>query len=133
MSALVARLTALPRSRVVIAGVAFLMTAIIVTMFLLESRWGYSGKVVPVVFFKSWPATRSVADVDRERAAEVATARADAATSRAYIATLKGPARAKAQTQYDAFVSAQPKHLQPEGYVAPPPPVVAPPAAKPKA
>lgn len=133
MSALVARLAGLPRSRVVIGGVAFLMTAIIVTMFLLESRWGYSGKVVPVVFFKSWPATRSGADIERERSAEVATARADAATSRAYIATLQGPARTKAQNQYDAFVSAQPKNMQPEGYVAPPPPAQAAAApAKPK-
>lgn len=121
MSDLVAQLSNLPRSRLVIGGLAILMTVIVVTGFLIESRSGYSGRVVPVVFFKSWPATRSVADIEAERAAEVASARAAAATSRAYIATLKGPARAAAQAQYDAYVSAQPKHLQPEGYIAPAP------------
>ena len=127
MSALVARLTELPRSRVIIAGLAVLMTVIVMTGFLIESRWGYSGKVVPVVFFNSWPATRSVADVRAERAAEVTAARSAAATSREYIATLPKVRQPAAQAQYDAFVSAQPKSLQPEGYVAPPPP----PAAKP--
>ena len=126
MSAIVAQLTSLPRSRVVIGGLAVLMTIIIMTGFLIESRWGYSGKVVPVVFFKSWPATRTVADIDAERAAEVTSARADATRSRAYIASLPAARRAAAQAQYDAYVSAQPKNLQPEGYVAPAP-------AKPKA
>lgn len=120
MAALVAQLSALPRSRLVIAGLAVLMTVIVMTGFLLESRSGYSGRVVQVVFFNSWPADRSLADVHREQAAEVVTARTDAARSRAYIATLPAPARKAAQTQYDAFVSAQPKRLQPEGYVAPP-------------
>jgi len=127
------RLRDVPRSRLIIGGITLIIVGAIIALFLLESRWGYSGKVVPVVFVKSWPATRSVADVERERAAEVATARADAATSRAYIATLKGPARVKAQNQYDAYVSAQPKNLQPEGYVAPPAPAPAPVATKPKA
>ncbi len=130
---LVERIRDIPRSRLIIGGLALLIVGAIMALFLLESRWGYSGKVVPVVFVKSWPATRSTADVDRERAAEVATARADAATSRAYIATLQGPARVKAQNQYDAYISAQPKNMQPEGYVAPKPPAEAAAPAKPKA
>lgn len=121
MSSLVAQFRTIPRSRLVIGALAFLATAIIVTGFLLESRWGYSGKVVPVVFFESWPAGRSAADTAADRAAEIAAARADAAQSRAYIATLAGPAKVKAQAQYDAFVAAQPKPLQPEGFVAPKP------------
>ncbi len=132
------RMRGIPRSRLIIGALTLIIVGAILALFLLESRWGYSGKVVPVVFVKSWPATRSDADIDRERTAEVATARADAATSRAYIATLQGPARVKAQNQYDAFVSAQPKNLQPEGYVAPAPPAPPPSAAataaaKPKA
>ncbi|QYE34652.1 hypothetical protein KZX46_18100 [Polymorphobacter sp. PAMC 29334] len=135
---LVERMRNIPRSRLIIGGVALLIVGAIMALFLLESRWGYSGKVVPVVFVKSWPATRSDADIQRERSAEEAAAHADAAASRAYIATLQGPARVKAQNQYDAFVSAQPKNLQPEGYVAPvppapPPSAAAPTAAKPKA
>ncbi len=122
MSAIVAHLAALPRSRVVIAAIAFLVTLIGVTGFLLESRWGYSGRVVPVVFVKSWPATRSDADIDRERAAEVAAARADAAASRAYIATLHGGAKVAAQNQYDAYLAAQPKSLQPPGFAPHAPP-----------
>ncbi len=119
MSSIVARFRTIPRSRLVIGGLAFLATGIIVTAFLLESRWGYSGKVVPVVFVKSWPANRSAADIAADNAAVVAKARGDATESRTYIATLKGPTQVKAQAQYDAFISAQPKELQPEGYVAP--------------
>ncbi len=135
---LVERMRDIPRSRLIIGGLALLIVGAIMALFLLESRWGYSGKVVPVVFVKSWPATRSDADIQRERSAEEATARADAAASRAYIATLQGPARVKAQNQYDAYISAQPKNLQPEGYIAPVPPAPPPSAAataavKPKA
>jgi len=124
-----ARWRNVPMSRLIISGLAVAIVGAIVALFLLESRWGYSGRVVPVVFFKSWPADRSAADTAADEAVVVAKARADAAQSRGYIATLTGPARIKAQNQYDAFVSAQPKALQPEGYVAPPPAVV--PAAVP--
>lgn len=116
MSALVARFTSLPRSRLIIGGLALLMTALIVTAFLLESRWGYTGRSVPVVFVKSWPSTRTGADAVAEQRAEIAAARARAAESRVYIATLRGGARVAAQTQYDAYLSAQPKALQPEGF-----------------
>lgn len=118
MSALVARFSALPRSRLVIAALAVLMTVIVMTGFLIESRSGYSGRVVKVVFVNSWPADRSVADVRRERAAEVAAARAAAAESRVYIAALPKEKQAAAQAQYDAYIAAQPRNLQPEGFVA---------------
>jgi len=119
MSSLVVQLRSLPRSRLIIGGLALLMTVLIVTAFLLESRWGYTGRIVPVVFVQSWPADRSDADLAADRAAEVAHARTDAAQSRTYIATLRGAARTKAQAQYDAYIIAQPKALQPEGFVAP--------------
>lgn len=118
MSSLLAQLGNLPRSRLVIAGLAVLATAIIMTGFLVESRWGYSGRVVPVTFFKSWPADRSAADTAAEDAAATVRARAEAAESRAYIATLHGGAKVAAQNQYDAYLAAQPKALQPEGFVA---------------
>ncbi len=118
-------LRTIPRSRLIIAGVALLMTTIIVTAFLLESRWGYSGRSVPEVFFKSWPADRSAADTAHDLQADIDRAHADAAASRAYIATLHGPEKAKAQKQYDAYVVAQPKPFQPKGFVAPALPIKA--------
>ncbi len=114
-----ARLRDVPVSRLIIGGLAVAIVGAIMALFLLESRWGYSGRVVPVVFFKSWPADRSAADTAADEAAVVARARADAAASRAYIATLTGPAKVKAQNQYDAYIAAEPKALRPEGYVAP--------------
>ena len=114
-----ARWRDVPASRLVIGGLTVAIVGAIIALFLLESRWGYSGRVVPVVFVKSWPATRTAADAVADQQAEIAAARAAAAQSRAYIATLSGPAKVKAQNQYDAYVAAQPKALQPEGFVAP--------------
>lgn len=118
MSVLADRLATIPRSRLIIAGLSILVTAVVMTGFLLESRSGYSGRVVKVVFFQSWNADRSLADVRGDRAAEEKAALAAAAESRAYIATLPNATRAAAQAQYDAFIAAQPKHLRPEGFIA---------------
>ncbi len=115
------RLRALPRSRVIIAALTLAIVGTIVALFLLESRYGYTPREDKVVFFKSWSADRSEADVATDNAAEVARARAEAAASRAYIATLQGPARAAAQARYNAYLAAQPKALQPPGFVAPKP------------
>ncbi len=108
-----------PMSRLVIGGLAVAIVGAIVALFILESRWGYSGRVVKVVMVNSWNADRSAADMATDEAKVVAKARVDADDSRAYIATLKGPAQVKAQAQFDAYISAQPKEFQPEGYVAP--------------
>ena len=116
-----ARWRDVPTSRLVIGGLAIAIVGAIVALFALESRWGYSGRVVPVVMVNSWNADRSAADMAADEAKVVAKARSDAAESRAYIATLTGPARAKAQAQYDAYTAAQPKELRPEGFVAPTP------------
>jgi hypothetical protein len=108
-----------PMSRLVIGGLAVAIVGAIVALFILESRWGYSGRVVKVVMVNSWNADRSAADMATDEAKVVAKAHGDAAESRTYIATLTGPAQVKAQAQYDAYISAQSKELQPEGYVAP--------------
>lgn len=123
MSALVARLSTMPRDRLIIGGLTVLIVATIVTLFLLESRWGYSGRVVKVVFVNSWPADRSVADVYADRQKERQAALAAAAESRAYIATLPPGQRERAQAQYDAYIAAQPKMLQPDGFKPAPVPV----------
>lgn len=120
-----------PMSRLVIGGLAVAIVGAIVALFILESRWGYSGRVVKVVMVNSWNADRSAADMATDEAKLVTKARGDAAESRAYIATLTGPAQVKARAQYDAYISAQSKELQPEGYVAPKVvPQVAPPVAQ---
>jgi len=112
-------LTDVPRSRLVIGSLAVLMTVVVMTGFLLESRWGYSPREPKIIYFKSWRADRSDAEVAADNAADVARARAEAAASRAYIATLQGGARNAAQAQYDAYLAAQPKALQPPGFVPP--------------
>lgn len=107
------QLAAVPRSRWIIAGLSVLVTIVVMTGFLLESRSGYSGRVVKVVFFNNWAADRSVADVHADRAAEAAKIASDAAQSRAYVATLPPAARTKAQAQYDAYVAALPAWQRP--------------------
>ena len=46
--AFAARLRNMPMSRLIIGGVAVAIVGAIMALFLLESRWGYSGRVVPV-------------------------------------------------------------------------------------
>ena len=107
------RLAAVPRSRWIIAGLSLAVTIVIATGFLLESRWGYSGRVLHVVYFKSWSADRSAADVARDRAADRAVLAQEAAKSRAYIASLPAAKQAAARAQYDAYMKAQPADLKP--------------------
>ncbi len=107
------QLAALPRSRWIIAGLSLLVTVTIAVGFLVESRWGYSGRVVKVVMFKSWDASRSAADVAADRAAEAADMRAKTQESLAYIATLPPAKQKAARAQYDAYVKALPPELKP--------------------
>ena len=93
------------RRRILVGGASVLVTAIIMTAFMLESRSGYSGRVMNVIYMQSWKADRSRDDTIADaKATDIA--RADRlAESRAYIATLSGPARTKAQEQYDAYLT----------------------------
>lgn len=107
------QLAAVPRSRWIIAGLSILVTIVVMTGFLLESRSGYSGRVVKVVFFNSWTADRSVADVHADRATEASKIATEAAQSRAYIATLPPAKQTAARAQYDAYVAALPAWQRP--------------------
>ena len=118
---LAARLAALPRSRWIIAGLAVVVTAVVMTGFLLESRSGYSGRVVQVVFFKSWDAKRTVADIHADRAVAVGSMKAQTDASRAYIATLPKAKQEAAQAQYDNYVASLPTELRPAGWKPPEP------------
>ncbi len=93
------------RRRILVGGASLVLTTVIMTAFMLESRSGYSGRVMKVIYMQSWSADRSRADTLADAQATEA-ARADRlAQSRAYIATLTGPAHTKAQQQYDAYVA----------------------------
>jgi hypothetical protein len=105
MSFLNPSLTEARRRRLLVGGASLALTTIIMTAFMLESRSGYSGRVMNVIYMQSWKADRSRADTLADaKATEIARAER-LAQSRAYIATLTGPARAKAQEQYDRYVT----------------------------
>ncbi len=93
------------RRRILVGGASLALTTIIMTAFMLESRSGYSGRVMNVIYMQSWKADRSRDDTLADaKATEIARAER-LAQSRAYIATLTGPTRAKAQEQYDRYVT----------------------------
>jgi hypothetical protein len=105
MSFLNPSLTEARRRRIIVGGASLALTTIIMTAFMLESRSGYSGRVMNVIYMQSWQTDRSRADTLADaKATEIARAER-LAQSRAYIATLSGPARAKAQEQYDRYVT----------------------------
>jgi hypothetical protein len=74
------------------------------TAFMLESRSGYSGRVMNVIYMQSWKADRTRDDTLADAKATEAARTERLAQSRAYIATLSGPARAKAQQEYDRYI-----------------------------
>jgi hypothetical protein len=92
------------RTRYWIGGGAVLATAAIMTLFLIESRWGYSKPDPVVIYAQSWKADRSRQDAIVDARATKAAREAKLAEARAYIATLSGQAKIDAQAQYDAYV-----------------------------
>ena len=96
--------TELRRRRLLVAIASAALTALVMFAFLIESRSGYSKPDAKLIFFQSWPADRSREDAIADQKATRAAQEARMAQARAYIATLQGEARAKAQEQYDAYV-----------------------------
>jgi hypothetical protein len=93
------------RRRILVGGASVLITAIVMTGFILESRWGYSPKDLNIIYMQSWSADRSREQTRADTAATIAAQDQRLADSRAYIATLSGKAKADAQKQYDAYVA----------------------------
>ncbi len=93
------------RRRYWIGAGAVLATTMIMTLFLIESRWGYSKPDPVIIYAQSWKADRSRADALADAKATKAAREAKLAESRAYIATLTGKAREEAQKQYDDYVA----------------------------
>jgi hypothetical protein len=97
--------TELRRRRLLVGGASVALTALVMFAFLVESRSGYSKPDPKLIFFQSWRGDRTRAEAVSDQKATRAAQEAKMAQSRAYIATLQGPARAKAQEQYDAYVT----------------------------
>jgi len=92
------------RTRYWIGGGAVLATAAIMTLFLIESRWGYSKPDPIIIYAQSWKADRSREQAIADTKATKAAREAKLAEARAFITTLKGQAKIDAQAQYDAYV-----------------------------
>ncbi len=93
------------RRRILVGGASVVLTAMVMTAFLVESRSGYSKPEARIILFQNWRGDRTRDDTIADRRATVAVQEAKMAESRAYIATLTGDARAKAQEQYDAYLT----------------------------
>lgn len=94
----------LRRRRLLVGAASVALTTLVMFAFLIESRSGYSKPDPKLIFFQSWRADRTREDAIADQNATRAAQEAKMAQSRAYIATLQGEARAKAQEQYDAYV-----------------------------
>ena len=93
------------RRRILVGGASVILTTIVMTGFLLESRWGYMKPDQQLIFFQSWDAGRTREQAIADTRATVAVQEAKKAEARAYIATLTGEPRKKAQKQYDDYVA----------------------------
>jgi hypothetical protein len=105
MSFLAPSQTEVRRRRLLVGGASVLLTTIVMTGFLLESRWGYSPKDMNLIMVQNWSADRTREDAIADTRATVAAQEARLAESRAYIATLSGEPRKKAQAEYDRYVA----------------------------
>lgn len=92
------------RKRYWIAAGSVLATTILMTMFLLESRWGYMKPDSVIIYAQSWKADRSRDDAIADVKATKAAQEARLAEARAAIAGLSGQAKIDAQKQYDNYV-----------------------------
>ncbi len=93
------------RRRLIVGGSALLITTIGMVAFALESRWGYSGKTMNIIYMQNWRGDRTRADAIADTKATIAVQQAKQAESRAYIATLTGKKKIDAQKQYDAYIT----------------------------
>ncbi|HPU16295.1 MAG TPA: hypothetical protein PK808_09415, partial [Polymorphobacter sp.] len=66
------KLRSLPRSRWVILGLSFLVTAVIVLGFVVDAKKNMPTRTLTLRYFQSWPATRNAQDLATDRAAEKA-------------------------------------------------------------
>lgn len=94
------------RTRLIIGALSLLVTGLVATGFLIESRWGYMKPDEKIIFVNSWGANRTRQDALDARATEKAALAARLAESRGYIASLPVAQRQAAQAQYDRYLAA---------------------------
>ena len=105
MSFLYPSKTDVRRRRLLVGGASVLLTGIVMTGFLMESRSGYMKPDVKIIFMQNWRADRTRAETLADARATEAVQQAKIAEARAFAATLTGPARAKALEQIDKYVT----------------------------
>lgn len=93
------------RTRFWIGTGAVLVTAFVMTGFMLESRSGYMKPDPKLIYMQNWKGDRSRDEALADARATEAARAARLAEARAGIATLTGKAREDAQKQYDAYVA----------------------------
>lgn len=93
------------RRRILIGGASVLLTTVVMTGFLLESRSGYLPPDPKLIFVQNWRADRTRADAIADQKATRTVQEAKMAESRAYIATLTGDRKVAAQEQYDKYIT----------------------------
>jgi hypothetical protein len=94
------------RTKLIVGSLALLATTLIMTGFLVESRWGYSKREPVIVYFQSWRGDRGPEQVAADRATTEAARVERLAEARRVIAAMPPAQRKKAQEQYDAYVKA---------------------------
>ena len=93
------------RRRILVGGASAILTAMVMTAFVMESKSGYSKPDSRIILFQSWRGDRTRDDALADRRATMTVQEAKMAQARAHVATLSGEARVKAQEQYDAYVT----------------------------
>ncbi|WP_164155427.1 hypothetical protein [Sandarakinorhabdus rubra] len=93
------------RTRYWIAAAAVLATTSVITLFLIEHRYGYSKPDLKIIYAQSWKADRTREDAIADAKATREAREAKLAEAKAYIATLSGKAKADAQKQLDDYVA----------------------------
>ncbi|MBC7504747.1 MAG: hypothetical protein H7267_03340 [Sandarakinorhabdus sp.] len=93
------------RRRILIGGASLLLTTLVMTAFLLESRSGYSKPDPKLIFVQNWRSDRTREQAIADQKATRAVQEAKMAESRRYIATLRGDAKVAAQEQYEKYIT----------------------------
>ncbi|MEI6418016.1 MAG: hypothetical protein WCO82_03005 [Sphingomonadales bacterium] len=88
-----------------IAAGATFATVVIAVLFAIESEFGYLPPDPKLIYFQSWGADRSTADMIADKKATEAARAARLAKAKAYIATLQGKAKEDAQKELDAYLA----------------------------
>lgn len=77
------RLVRIERRNLIVATLSVAVTSIVITGFLIESKWGYSKPSPLLIYVESWKADRSRAEAKAQQQKELAELRRKAAAQQA--------------------------------------------------